>query len=91
MAGLRRSRRRRPRRALRVVAVLALALLGLVLVSTVVNLLLERHERATIAPYGERIDIAGGAVNVYRSGSPGRRWCSWAGWARLRRPWTSRR
>ena len=71
MTGLPRSRRRRPRKALRVVAVLALALVGLVLVSTGVNLLLERHERATIAPYGERIDIAGGAVNVYRSGSPG--------------------
>lgn len=56
---------------LRVVGFLALALLGLVLVSTVVNLLLERNERATIAPYGERVDIAGGAVNVYRSGSTG--------------------
>jgi pimeloyl-ACP methyl ester carboxylesterase len=56
---------------LRAVAVAALALLGLVLVSTLVNLLLERHERATVAPYGERVEIAGGAVNVYRSGHAG--------------------
>jgi pimeloyl-ACP methyl ester carboxylesterase len=67
-----RSRRpRRPRRALRRVVIVVLAVLGLVLVSTAVNLLLERHERATIAPYGERVDIAGGAVNVYRSGGTG--------------------
>jgi pimeloyl-ACP methyl ester carboxylesterase len=63
--------RQRSRRVLRRVAVAVLALLGLTLVSTAVNLLLERHERATIAPYGERIDIAGGALNVYRNVSTG--------------------
>ena len=62
------------------------------LVSTAVNLLLERHERATIVPYGERADVTGGAVHVFRSGStPGRRWCSLAVWEHLRLPWTLRR
>ena len=66
-----RQRPRRSRRILRALAVLALAVLGLLLVSTVANLLLERHERATIAPYGQRVEIAGGALNVYRSGGTG--------------------
>lgn len=56
---------------LRFLAVAVLGLLGLALLSTAVNLLLERHERATIVPYGERVDITGGAVNVFRSGSTG--------------------
>lgn len=49
----------------------ALIAVGLGLVSTGANLLLERQERASIVPYGERMEIAGGAVNVYRSGQPG--------------------
>ena len=49
----------------------ALIAVGLGLVSTVANLLLERQERASITPYGERIEIAGGTVNVYRNGQPG--------------------
>jgi pimeloyl-ACP methyl ester carboxylesterase len=70
-SGTVRQRPQRSRRALRLVAIAALAVLGLVLVSTAVNLLLERQERSTIAPYGERVDIAGGAINVYRSGGTG--------------------
>jgi pimeloyl-ACP methyl ester carboxylesterase len=64
---------RRPKRlrALRIIAMAALIAVGLGLVSTVANVLLERQERASIAPYGERIAITGGSVNVYRNGHSG--------------------
>ena len=68
ISGRRRTRRRN---RLRVLAMVALIAVGLGLVSTGANLLLERQERASIAPYGERIEITGGAVNVYRNGQPG--------------------
>ena len=58
-------RRRWPRR----LGIAALVVLGLVLVSTVANLLLEQREKATIAPYGQRIQVAGGSLNVLRSGN----------------------
>lgn len=61
----------RRRRALRVITLVALIIVGLGLVSTAANLLLERQERASIAPYGERMAIAGGSVNVYRNGHSG--------------------
>ena len=64
-------RRTRRRKGLRILAMAALIAVGLGLVSTGVNLLLERQERASITPYGERMEIAGGAVNVYRNGQPG--------------------
>ena len=64
-------RRRRSRRLLRIFAVVALIVVGLGLVSTAANGLLERQERASITPYGERMEIAGGSVNVYRNGHPG--------------------
>lgn len=64
-------RRTRRRKRLRILATAALIAVGLGLVSTVANLLLERQERASISPYGERIEIAGGTVNVYRNGQPG--------------------
>lgn len=59
-------RRRWPRR----LGIGALVVLGLVLVSTVANLLLEQREKATVAPYGERVAVAGGSLNVVRVGSP---------------------
>ena len=66
-------RRRRPRRrkGLRILAAAVLTAIGLGLASTGANLLLERQERASITPYGERVEITGGAVNVYRNGQPG--------------------
>jgi len=66
-----RRRPGRPRRVFRRVAIAVLAVLGLVLISTAANLLLERHERATIVPYGQRVGITGGSVNVYRNGVTG--------------------
>lgn len=65
-------RRPRRRRGLRIFATAVLIAVGIGLVSTGANLLLERQERASITPYGERIEIAGGAVNVYRNGQTGR-------------------
>ena len=50
---------------------MALIVVGLGLVSTAGNWLLERQERASITPYGERMEIAGGTVNVYRNGHAG--------------------
>lgn len=64
-------RRTRRRKGLRILAMAALAAVGLGLLSTGANLALERQERAGFAPYGERIEISGGAVNVYRNGQPG--------------------
>ncbi|MGO4186384.1 alpha/beta fold hydrolase [Pseudarthrobacter sp. TAF60_1] len=66
-----RSPNKRRRRGLRVLAIIALTLLGLVVVSTVVNLLLERVERANATPYGERIQIDQGTINVSRAGDSG--------------------
>ena len=48
-----------------------LTAVGLGLASTGANLLLEQQDRASFTPYGERVEIAGGAVNVYRNGQPG--------------------
>lgn len=64
-------RQRRPRRLLRVLATLALIALGLVLASTAANWLFERQERSSITPYGQRMEIHGGTVNVYRNGHAG--------------------
>lgn len=36
-----------------------------------VNLVLESMESATIPAYGERVEVAGGALNVVRSGNIG--------------------
>lgn len=59
------------RRGLRVLAIVALTLIGLVLVSTAANLLLEQSERASTTPYGERVQIEAGTINVSRSGGSG--------------------
>jgi pimeloyl-ACP methyl ester carboxylesterase len=65
--------RRRPwwRRAGRALGVGALALVALLLASTALNLALVRYERATLAPYGERVRVGDGAVNVVDHGGEG--------------------
>lgn len=64
---------RRPRwqRRLRITAVVTLSAVGLVLASTAANLALESAERSSITPYGEKVQVSGGAVNVYQEGSDG--------------------
>jgi pimeloyl-ACP methyl ester carboxylesterase len=65
-------RRRRPfRRTLRIAGVIAATALGVTLTSTAANTLLERQEKSSIAPYGDLVQVAGGAVNVYRAGTEG--------------------
>jgi pimeloyl-ACP methyl ester carboxylesterase len=59
------------RRKLRVVLVVILALAALIGASAVANIVLERVERSSVAPYGERIHISGGDVNVYRAHGDG--------------------
>lgn len=56
---------------MRRVGIAALVLLGLVLVSTAVNLVMERAERSSIPAYGERVDVGSGTLNVYRNGGGG--------------------
>lgn len=54
---------------LRRAVIAALVALGLILVSTAVNLVMERAEKSGIPAYGERVAVAGGVLNVTRSGS----------------------
>jgi pimeloyl-ACP methyl ester carboxylesterase len=44
---------------------------GLVLLSTAANLIFEQAEKSSIRPYGERIAVSGGGINVLRNGHSG--------------------
>ena len=50
-----------------------------------------RPREVELRPLRQRVSVAGGEVNVWRSGRPVRRWCCSAGWARPRPRSTSRR
>lgn len=63
--------RKKPRRGWRRAGIAALIILGLILVSTVVNLVMESTEKAGMAAYGERIAVGSGSLNVYRNGQEG--------------------
>jgi pimeloyl-ACP methyl ester carboxylesterase len=63
--------RKRRRRGLRILAIVALTLLGFLVVSAAANLLLERVERANATPYGERVRIDQGTINVSITGDDG--------------------
>ncbi len=58
----------RLRKLVRVAGVVALSVMVLVAVSTVSNLVLGAVERANVDPYGERVSIDGGEVNVTVTG-----------------------
>ncbi|MGF9647998.1 alpha/beta hydrolase [Pseudarthrobacter oxydans] len=60
--------RKKPRRGWRRAGIAALIILGLILVSTVANLVLESTEKSGMAAYGERIAVGSGSLNVYRNG-----------------------
>jgi pimeloyl-ACP methyl ester carboxylesterase len=60
--------RKKPRRGWRRAGIASLIILGLILVSTVVNLVLESTEKSGMAAYGERIAVGSGSLNVYRNG-----------------------
>lgn len=53
---------------LRRIGAVAAVAVGLALASTATNLALEQHERVTVKPYGQRIPVAGGEMNVYEHG-----------------------
>jgi pimeloyl-ACP methyl ester carboxylesterase len=61
--------RKKRRRPLRAVGIVGLVILGLILASTAINLILEPAEKSSIKPYGERVTVSGGALNVYRNGN----------------------
>ena len=65
------SRRARNRRRARRAGLVALAVTGLVAVSATTNAALNQFERSTTAAYGERVQVAGGELNVYRHGDSG--------------------
>jgi pimeloyl-ACP methyl ester carboxylesterase len=65
-----RSGRRVPR-TLKVLGIVALALVALVLASASINLILTGREKSRFAPYGQRVPVAGGMINVWRSGHAG--------------------
>ncbi len=65
------SRRRPWGRRLRLIGIVALAAVGLTLVSTGTNLVLEAAERSNITPYGHRVPVHGGSLNVVESGTVG--------------------
>ncbi|WP_210506343.1 alpha/beta fold hydrolase [Naasia sp. SYSU D00057] len=63
-----RARRRRP---LRTLGIAALAALALLLVSAAANAVLTGVERASTPPYGERVAVGDGHLNVHRQGAEG--------------------
>ncbi|WP_461187615.1 alpha/beta fold hydrolase [Arthrobacter sp. Z4-13] len=63
--------RKKPRRGWRRAGIAALVVLALVLVSTVINAVLESTEKSSTAAYGERVVVGGGALNVSRNGQEG--------------------
>ena len=65
-----RSGRRVPLVA-KIIGIVALAIVAFVLVAASVNLILTRQEKSRFAPYGERVSVDGGTVNVWRNGHPG--------------------
>ncbi|WP_307094097.1 alpha/beta fold hydrolase [Arthrobacter sp. V1I9] len=46
----------------------AVVVLGLILISTVINAVLEASEKSSMAAYGERTAVGSGTLNVYRNG-----------------------
>jgi len=55
---------RRRRRVAKVIGVAALALVALVLASASINLIVSKQERSGFAPYGQRVSVDGGSMNV---------------------------
>ena len=61
----------RMRRVAKILGIVALALVALVLVSASINLILTRQEKSRFAPYGQRVSVDGGSMNVWRNGHTG--------------------
>lgn len=67
------ARQRRPLRfrALRTTTVVIVTLLVLACVSTIVNVGITRSERSSLVPYGQKVTISEGTINVVRNGGSG--------------------
>jgi pimeloyl-ACP methyl ester carboxylesterase len=63
--------RGRRRRGLRVAGIVTLSMGGLMVASTSANLILEQAEKSASVPYGQRIQISAGSINVTRTGNKG--------------------
>lgn len=61
----------RARRALRAIGIAVIVVVVLVLASAVANAVLDPIERSRTVAYGERVEVTGGALNVYRQGDSG--------------------
>jgi hypothetical protein len=62
---------RRMRRIAKVLGILALGLVAVVLVSASINLILTKQEKSRFVPYGRRVSVDGGSLNVWRNGHAG--------------------
>jgi pimeloyl-ACP methyl ester carboxylesterase len=63
---------RRPfRRTLKTIGIITLTALVITLASTAANALLEQQEKSSTAQYGDLVEVAGGEVNVVRTGTEG--------------------
>ena len=58
-------------RVAKIIGIVALALVALVLVSASINLILSKQEKSRFAPYGQRVSVDGGSMNVWRNGHAG--------------------
>ena len=76
----RASRSGRRHRVARIFGIVALALVALVLVLASVNLILTNQEKSRFAPYGERVSVDGGMMNVWRNGHAGPTMVLLSGW-----------
>ncbi len=56
---------------MRILGLLAVVIVGLVLVSTAANLAIEAAEKSNSVPYGQKVHISAGDINVVRSGDQG--------------------
>ncbi len=68
---VRRARRPRWQRALMATGIIVASIAALTLTSAVANATITTAEKSTLAPYGQRISLEAGDVNVYRTGGPG--------------------
>jgi len=59
-------------RWLRRLGIAALVLVAIIALSTTVNLIMGQRERASTTPYGERVSVAGGEMNVWTNGQQGK-------------------
>lgn len=62
---------RRPRLVGRVLGIVALVFVALLLGSASINLILTKQEQSRFHPYGQRLSVDGGTMNVWRNGHAG--------------------